>query len=1380
MSEVQALELRISDNAVETAKALSSLASTLSKLKGTISQGLGLNKVQGDLGKLQTSLRINIPDSTMTRLTALAGTLERIAKAAKEISALKNVPGVGQAMGLGGTATGGSKKTGVTQVAPRTMEVVADATREVGKAAEEANRSVQKFATTITTVAGKGKDGMYGWGGIRSSMTGQALASVADRRRALEQTMAQHVGKGAAEMLGGKNATQEVQQRVQVLQEGVKAADALQTRTNEQAQAQAQVNEQAAGAARQVEQIKATTEQASSSTRNLATNMEESGKKAKLFEFHMRSASGGIMSIVKGLARVARYRFFRYIITTITKSIKEGLENFRGYSKAIKGLYSKDMTALDNSLLKMKNSIGAALAPAIQALIPIFQTVTNWVITAMNYVTQFFALLRGEKTWSRALDVTASDFEKTKDSASGAAKATKELLASWDELNIISQESGGSGSGKTLTDADYKKMFEETGSFSDTVKNVSSFITQNFEKVKELVAWIGAGLAAWMLPGSALGTLGAFVAEGVIVKVEFDIVRMLDNQYYETGEKGWLCADLIVSALGAALGFQAMKGILGEGGATVTAGITLLVSTAASIEAFIENEDLDVLSETNLMSILSTGLKGAAGTALIFHGLSKTDWGKQNLASTATLKGAGGALFATVGLMIGIKAYQRAVEGVGWTTEQIRDTIVSSIAFGGGAALLASAFGAGIAASLAIGGAAAVALAATIVIATTVNAETKPGIIDYGGLHLTEEQITDYVSKNMFTIDATVTINAVKAKVEGFDTATANLRAELLEADIKLDVVKVTANTKDSETELVKQILGENLDGHGGLLGAVNKKIAEMKGVIELNLSLLGSANGEDYSTIFGDFSEMTNWFGRKGTELGEAFRAGASGKIQEISEEIVNATRALEEGQREGELESRRARLEGKYKNMETFDEETVNAIVEEYMTERQALFDSYMEIAQRTVATWMANARFFEATGDLEKAAYYNNLAQQELARISGTGPDSVSGRAEAAAAPGIEWMKNFILEHMSGEFTLPGTGLIKAGSATMNDLLGSQNREEFENRLIDALIDKGVFGNATGLVQALRATGGFNLYEWFSKEQIAEWFGGYSFTRGSWKEKAQSKVLGWYTPKVYDDGPEFSMAEILAESAETVQETTDAVAEVVEAAVEGAAKIEEAAADVPKIPTGSASEMEGFRRFMIGFQGVSAVENETKADYYHGMLDNYGTGWTAFWNFRYGEGFDAIENKTIEHLSFELEDTLTNFGKKLFGDFSMDDPYVAADMAQFVNTLYYLLPSAEAAENLKDAWDILAGRHPNTPDFDSVDAENEGMADDVSRGTAGTEQRLDENNRLMLMMNNILTQILNKPNTFTFSPTPSFGRVVNQSKEMYERSGGMTASP
>lgn len=305
--------------------------------------------------------------------------------------------------------------------------------------------------------------------------------------------------------------------------------------------------------------------------------------------------------MLQQFGRVAKMRAMRAIIKSITSGLKEGIGNLYQYSKAIKGSFATSMDSASTSLLLMKNSIATAVAPVIQALIPVLHTVVGWITTACNWLSQFFALLNGSSTWTRATEYATEYAEAAKKSAG----STKEMLAAFDELNVIQSESGGSGSGKT--NLDYSKMFEEVSVFdgkirelAEQAKEVVKWISDNFTTILATVGLIKAAIAMWNVSKAfegVLGTIGKIAAGGLLLTVgcvlSFDFGKKLGSGQELSGldiVEG--IGGALSSAIGGALiGFQ----LAGPWGAVIGGAAGLVISIAIGLHGYITGKKESLL-----------------------------------------------------------------------------------------------------------------------------------------------------------------------------------------------------------------------------------------------------------------------------------------------------------------------------------------------------------------------------------------------------------------------------------------------------------------------------------------------------------------------------------------------------------------------------------------------------------------------------------------------------------------------------------------------------------------------------------------------------------------------------------------------------------------
>lgn len=161
----------------------------------------------------------------------------------------------------------------------------------------------------------------------------------------------------------------------------------------------------------------------------------------------------------------------------------------------------------DNS--KFGNTFKTIAANIQTALTPVFERIAQGIINLIGYINVFVKALSGGKT-----DL----FAKTSKSAANTAKSMKEAnkqLAGFDEINDISESSGGSSSDGTgnvgIVEPNLKGEWVEK--LTEWGKNLNKF----WEKIKEVFGWIKDHVG--ILGLIALGILGVVGALIILNKI---------------------------------------------------------------------------------------------------------------------------------------------------------------------------------------------------------------------------------------------------------------------------------------------------------------------------------------------------------------------------------------------------------------------------------------------------------------------------------------------------------------------------------------------------------------------------------------------------------------------------------------------------------------------------------------------------------------------------------------------------------------------------------------------------------------------------------------------------------------------------------------------
>ena len=194
-------------------------------------------------------------------------------------------------------------------------------------------------------------------------------------------------------------------------------------------------------------------------TQHIGAEFKSASESASVFMEQMKPSvmeriSGGfekfkekIHGVEAGFSRVGRIAstmLIRTALRGIIKAFGEAWNSVYNFSKAMGGEFAQSIDKIRGLLKGAAINLTSAFAPAIAAILPI----VNAVAAAINYLAaaiQWLFSLLG--LGSGLFGATAEQIDKFSGSAGGGSKAAKEMLASFDELNVISQESGGGGGG---------------------------------------------------------------------------------------------------------------------------------------------------------------------------------------------------------------------------------------------------------------------------------------------------------------------------------------------------------------------------------------------------------------------------------------------------------------------------------------------------------------------------------------------------------------------------------------------------------------------------------------------------------------------------------------------------------------------------------------------------------------------------------------------------------------------------------------------------------------------------------------------------------------------------------------------------------------------
>ena len=234
----------------------------------------------------------------------------------------------------------------------------------------------------------------------------------------------------------------------------------------------------------------------------------------------VKNAAGGLGGAFKTLGITAKFMLASFLISNSVRGAADGFENLAKYSSST----NAELSSLMNSLNLLKNSLASAFSPVLSAIAPALDTLINYCVNAINAIGQLFAALTGQGAYYKAVKGNqdfAAGLSKSADRANNSAKALKNTLMGFDEINKLDDDSGSGGSGgsggggsagsfdmvpvenayadfaKRIKDAWAKADFTELGSiFGTKIRDALNNIP--WDEIKETAQKVGKSLATFI------------------------------------------------------------------------------------------------------------------------------------------------------------------------------------------------------------------------------------------------------------------------------------------------------------------------------------------------------------------------------------------------------------------------------------------------------------------------------------------------------------------------------------------------------------------------------------------------------------------------------------------------------------------------------------------------------------------------------------------------------------------------------------------------------------------------------------------------------------------------------------------------------------------
>lgn len=346
----------------------------------------------------------------------------------------------------------------------------------------------------------------------------------------------------------------------------------------------------------EADQIRGAFDQWKEGQESLATRFDHfRGNLDKLFP--------GLKKFDEFLKRFLRYRIIRAIFNEITQAFSEGIGNLYQYSKYIGTDFAGAMDRASTSLLYLRNSIAAAASPLIEMFIPYLERLVDWVVEGVNWINQFFSVIAGKGTWTKAVKVTKEYADQSKEVTEATqeeAKAVKSLISGLDELNILEDASakakektsaitGANPSPLTMFEDvtmeiasdSAKKWGERVKKIIDGIKKVMDDLGITFEDILKTAGLIAVALLGWKLATGFIDTIAGLVKNFELLKVPIGVALVLTGAVlsadgaFDLGKGEITPWNVLETIIGNGILIGGMYLLLGPAG--------LIVGTAASI-----------------------------------------------------------------------------------------------------------------------------------------------------------------------------------------------------------------------------------------------------------------------------------------------------------------------------------------------------------------------------------------------------------------------------------------------------------------------------------------------------------------------------------------------------------------------------------------------------------------------------------------------------------------------------------------------------------------------------------------------------------------------------------------------------------------------------
>ena len=170
---------------------------------------------------------------------------------------------------------------------------------------------------------------------------------------------------------------------------------------------------------------------------------EKMSNTVKDFQKKFQARMTKLSQFWKRTMKTFTFMLVRKAITAIIEEVGKAIQSLAMYSNAMGTAFNTDISHMVADFQYLGRSIVSVFAPLLNFIVPIIDAIVDRIATLISYIGMLFAALGGSASFTKAKK-NVGNYAESLDQAS---KSAKNLTMGIDELNILSEQSGG-GSAK--------------------------------------------------------------------------------------------------------------------------------------------------------------------------------------------------------------------------------------------------------------------------------------------------------------------------------------------------------------------------------------------------------------------------------------------------------------------------------------------------------------------------------------------------------------------------------------------------------------------------------------------------------------------------------------------------------------------------------------------------------------------------------------------------------------------------------------------------------------------------------------------------------------------------------------------------------------------